>query len=1365
MAKANTEYVDDAVLQMMACNLRPFSKTNIIEWGSTVLHTRLKSSQSFLTRYEGKVIESIKANKNNVERYYLKPEAWMEVLKNIPQRFFNRWLGAIEDRGGWRIQNGEDMSTRNDFTESFYNFLHGQPFEPQAFKVGWPKWAAAAFMTERNAMNTMWGVYFYQFIDRLADMPENAPYIKATSEKLKDFLFYLRKVRILYLLPVNEELIQDTLTVPGKVLTEKNVERDAFVNLYLRFLRDGNLKAALHSVIGSSESVNVLQMIEAVQAKNYSLAVSIFQRMVRGTREYFLPENPLGNFYYAVALYLDKSAAAMKKTETILRSKEIYYGYLAAEKIILTAKLGQSALDNCVIGKVDSAPLENVLYYFALKHFHLVKSDDLLEEVNFLVKMQLDKGLNLLKLEMSEDFDFLKDEQAALEKATGMHPSLPYIKVLPPWENVLNQLLEEEGIGQGKGSGKKVTVSTERISYLLNRNCLYVRPRLQKSRDGVTWSSGRNIAMAKFRDGGDLPYTQQDRAVASLVVEYNSGWYGNTSYELEGGAVINALAGHPFVFDEKDPASRIDIVREKLQLSVTHNKQGYTVKSNVPLKDMDSSGYAVYEETPQLIKVVKITDKQQLSLKLLNTIGTFPPEAKDKLTKVLEAFSHNMVVMGDLLQNTNIKTVEPDSRIIFRLQPSEDEINLQLLVRPFTKCPPYMRPTEGMEMVSTTYKGESLQTHRDMKAEDENLKKASLLLKPFADEQEGDHWALSIEECLSLLDTLREHPDDGIVEWPEGARFTVRRGKLVPGAMHLAVNSMASWFDISGNIEIGDGEKMKIAELMDKVRQAKGNFIQLGDNEYVAVSEQLRKQLATLDKMSQQQRGHLRIATYNAPALDDMEAAGIDLEADQHYRDFIQRVEESGNLKVRVPRNINAELRDYQKEGYVWMSRLAYWGAGALLADDMGLGKTLQTITVLLGRAKQGAALVVVPTSLILNWRDELGRFAPGLNVKILNQAGDNRSDMIKEAAAFDVVITTYGLLINEEESLCGREWNTIVLDEAHTIKNRDTKMSKAAMKLKGNFRILLTGTPVQNNLSEIWNLMQFANPNLLGSFQQFSDRFIAPIEKLHDKATQRVLRRVISPFILRRTKNDVLNELPEKTEVTRKVQLSPEEWALYDNIRQKALINLADGEATPLQTLTELTRLRQAACNAQLIDKKLRIPSSKEAVFLEMVDSLHDNHHRALVFSQFTSHLALIRKALDKRGIEYLYLDGATPAKERDKLVREFQTGDMPLFLISLKAGGLGLNLTAADYVIHLDPWWNPAIEEQASDRAYRIGQQNPVTVYRLITEGTIEEKIIQLHQSKKSLADALLEGGDLSAKLSKDELLQLLRENSVNA
>ena len=239
-----------------------------------------------------------------------------------------------------------------------------------------------------------------------------------------------------------------------------------------------------------------------------------------------------------------------------------------------------------------------------------------------------------------------------------------------------------------------------------------------------------------------------------------------------------------------------------------------------------------------------------------------------------------------------------------------------------------------------------------------------------------------------------------------------------------------------------------------------------------------------------------------------------------------------------------------------------------------------------------------------------------------------------------------------------------------------------------------------------------------------------------------------------------MLSELPQKTEILRKVDLSPEEWAFYDNIREKALAALEVNESTAIQTLAEITRLRQAACNARLINPKVKIPSAKMESFLQLAEELGESNHRALVFSQFTSHLALVRQELDARGIEYLYLDGATAAKERARLVEEFQHGDMPLFLISLKAGGLGLNLTAADYVIHLDPWWNPAIENQATDRTYRIGQQRPVTVYRLISSHTIEEKILSLHTTKKNLADALLEGADVSAAMSKEEMLALLRE-----
>ena len=344
------------------------------------------------------------------------------------------------------------------------------------------------------------------------------------------------------------------------------------------------------------------------------------------------------------------------------------------------------------------------------------------------------------------------------------------------------------------------------------------------------------------------------------------------------------------------------------------------------------------------------------------------------------------------------------------------------------------------------------------------------------------------------------------------------------------------------------------------------------------------------------------------------------------------------------------------------------------------------------------------------------------------------------------------------------KKWNVIVLDEAHTIKNKDTKTSKVSMQLEGNFRLILTGTPLQNHLSEIWNLFQFATPGLLTGYTQFTREFITPIEKDHIKEPQRLLKRMLQPFILRRTKNEVLNELPEKTEITLKVELSDAERALYDRFREEAVLNLEEGSTTAIKALAELTKLRQTACNPALVlpaKEAKNIPSSKMETFLKLVDELIHNHHRALVFSQFTSHLALVEKELKRLKVDYQYLDGSVSPSERIKRVSEFQKGDMPLFLISLKAGGTGLNLTAADYVIHLDPWWNPAIEDQASDRAYRIGQDKPVTVYRLIAENTIEEKIIALHQTKKSLADALLEGSDMAYALGKDEILNLIRGN----
>lgn len=335
------------------------------------------------------------------------------------------------------------------------------------------------------------------------------------------------------------------------------------------------------------------------------------------------------------------------------------------------------------------------------------------------------------------------------------------------------------------------------------------------------------------------------------------------------------------------------------------------------------------------------------------------------------------------------------------------------------------------------------------------------------------------------------------------------------------------------------------------------------------------------------------------------------------------------------------------------------------------------------------------------------------------------------------------------------------MLDEAHVIKNRGAKTSGVAMQLKTKYRIMLTGTPVQNHLGELWNLFQFVNPGLLGSYDDFSRRFILPIETAGDKARQKDLDRLVHPFMLRRTKEKVLAELPEKTEIYQTVDLSDEEMAVYEIIREKAeqMLESEGSEKVSINTLAEITRLRQAACSAALVEKQWKGKTSKVEALLEALEPIVESGDSVLVFSQFTSFLSIVKKALDKAKVPYLYIDGSVSVKERQKLVEQFQKGECPVFVISLKAGGLGLNLTRANYVFHLDPWWNPAIEQQATDRAYRIGQHNAVTVYHFLSAGTIEEKIKRLHDRKRDLAENILDGTDMSGKITGRQLLEMIR------
>jgi SNF2 family DNA or RNA helicase len=435
---------------------------------------------------------------------------------------------------------------------------------------------------------------------------------------------------------------------------------------------------------------------------------------------------------------------------------------------------------------------------------------------------------------------------------------------------------------------------------------------------------------------------------------------------------------------------------------------------------------------------------------------------------------------------------------------------------------------------------------------------------------------------------------------------------------------------------------------------------------------------------------------------------------------------------------------------------------GACLADDMGLGKTVQAIALLLEQAERGASLVVAPTSVCHNWESELARFAPTLAVRRLAAAAD-RHACVEALGPGAVLIASYGLLRQDDEALAARRWNVIVFDEAQNLKNVETKRVQASQKLDARVRLALSGTPIENYLEELWSLFNTVNPGLLGSRERFVRRFAAPIER-GDATARNALRALIRPFILRRTKSAVLSELPPRTEMTIEVTQCEEERAFYEALRRQALAALAalDGPSgqRKIHILAEITRLRRACCHPGLIDPRSTLESAKLHSFLELIDELLRNRHKALVFSQFIGHLDKVRKALDRRGVRYQYIDGAVSAQQRAVRVAAFQAGDGDLFLISLKAGGTGLNLTAADYVIHLDPWWNPAVEDQASDRAHRIGQSRPVTVYRLVVADTIEERILDLHRHKRDLAADLLEGAESSARLSEEELIALIRQ-----
>ncbi|MGI9332571.1 MAG: SNF2-related protein [Gammaproteobacteria bacterium] len=610
---------------------------------------------------------------------------------------------------------------------------------------------------------------------------------------------------------------------------------------------------------------------------------------------------------------------------------------------------------------------------------------------------------------------------------------------------------------------------------------------------------------------------------------------------------------------------------------------------------------------------------------------------------------------------------------------------------------------------------------------------------------------------------MRELLERGWLVESEGAR--VRE----PGELAMEITSGIDWFDLNAEVDYG-GVSVSLPELLEAANAGESVYT-LQDGSQGLIPADLLSKYARFSAIGEQHDGRLRFSVHQTLLLDALlEERAAQTKTDAQFDAWRERLAGFERIDpLSEPKTFKGTLRPYQRDGLAWLRFLDELGVGGCLADDMGLGKTVQVLALLESwrTAKnrpdfaQAPSLVVVPRSLVHNWVNEAGRFTPRL--RVIDYTGAQRGELLPRFADADLIIMTYGTLRRDITKLKDLRFHYAMLDEAQAIKNPRSQAAKACRLLRAHRRLTITGTPVENHLGELWSLFEFLNPGLLGRATAFESATKPGASSSAD--TAQVLASGLRPFILRRTKEQVLDDLPDKTEQTLVCELGPKQRKLYDELRDyyRALIDDRISDVglgrSKIHVLEALLRLRQAACHPGLVNpQRAGEASSKLDSLLESLTEVAAEGHKALVFSQFTSFLALVREKLDRTGMTYEYLDGST--RDRERRVERFQTdADCPLFLISLKAGGQGLNLTAADYVFILDPWWNPAVEAQAVDRAHRIGQSRHVFAYRLIARDTVEEKIVELKQKKQELADAVITADEsLIRSLTREDLALLL-------
>ncbi|BBM85489.1 DEAD/DEAH box helicase [Candidatus Uabimicrobium amorphum] len=884
-----------------------------------------------------------------------------------------------------------------------------------------------------------------------------------------------------------------------------------------------------------------------------------------------------------------------------------------------------------------------------------------------------------------------------------------------------------------QGETQKDTRIAWFIEIKKNRNWR-IEAREQTLRANGTWNKGRK---AKFTSTSDVP-TQQDREIyeeerrASYAYSRSAQWK----------PVVAKMVGHPYVFWGKEPHTQVEVVAETPHIVLEKTSTNY--KFLFPYNLAQDNIICLCEENK--IRVITLSERQGEILRMMGQQLILPNTAKEQIQNVTKLIAKEMDILSPNTDMGNIEFVEVPTKVYARFDKIlNKDFRADLIVKPFGEEQVFP-PGEGTQTFFDAATKRYLS--RNVKSEKHDAQK---IVESVSLPADNYSWELDTAECLQLL---LKWKDTIPIEWIHGKKPNISS----LGSVSLKVVQKKDWFELDSQIHIDDKRVWDIKKFLKFLDN--NNYIQLSDDHFAIVTNELRQKLEELSLCMDKKRIHKALAPHVGNILSGFDEVEYNIEWQKH----VQKINKIRSQQVNIPQDFNATLRPYQKQGFIWLSQLLEWGVGACLADDMGLGKTIQTLALLLKNKNKGASLVVAPTSVCINWAIECNKFTPSLTPYVFNSQSPNA--LLKRLKNGDLLITSYGILQNRADVFSKKKWNIVILDEAQSIKNIYAKRTQAALKLQSKFRMITTGTPVENSLHELWTLFHFINPGLLGSLQTFKNKFIVPIE-LHkcENATQR-LKNMVAPFILRRTKNQVLKDLPEKIEKVMYIDMSHEENNFYEALRQKSIERFTKSKSQReegqkhIEILAEIMRLRRACCHPQLVHPNSQIVSSKLQVFGEILDEIMQGKDKVLVFSQFVDYLKMAEKIVKDKNILYQYLDGSTTQKQRQKRIDLFQNGESQVFLISLKAGGVGLNLTEANFVIHLDPWWNPAAEDQATDRAHRIGQKKVVTVYRLVTNHTIEQKIIGLHENKRDLASKILDGTNKPSKLDAKMLLQLLTE-----